>query len=97
MAFNEGLDSTRFFEIIGLPYLTAEIQGFKAKFGGGDSGLTICMGCSKPKITIGIMGLRENLDHDNRIGESYWELSSIFGTGSLKFGSTLTMCIHNSI
>jgi len=69
MAFNEGLDSTRFFEIIGLPYLTAEIQGFKAKFGGGDSGLTVYMGCSKPKITIGIMGLRENLNQDDRIEE----------------------------
>ena len=45
---------------------------------------------SKPTITIGIIGLRENLDHDNRIGEPYWELSSIFG-------SALTMCIHNSI
>lgn len=36
MAFNEGVDSTRFFEILGLPYLTAVIQGFKAKFGSGD-------------------------------------------------------------
>ena len=55
------------------------------------------MGCSKPKITIEIMGLRERLDQDERIGEPYWELSSIFGTDSLKFGSTLTTCIHNSI
>ena len=97
VAFNEGFNSKRFFEILGLPYLRAEIQGFKAKFGGGDSGLTVCMGYSKPKITIGIMGLRENLDQDERIGEPYWELSSILGTDSLKFGSALTMCIHNFI
>ena len=97
VAFNEGFNSKRFFEILGLPYLRAEIQGFKAKFGGGDSGLTVCMGYSKPKITIGIMGLRENLDQDDRIGEPYWELSSILGTDSLKFGSALTMCIHNFI
>ena len=74
VAFNEGFNFTRFFEILGLPYLRAEIQCFKAKFGGGDSGLTICMGCSKLKITIGNMGLRENLDQDDRIGEPYWEL-----------------------
>ena len=80
-----------------MPYLRAEIQGFKAKFGGGDSGLTICMGCSKLKITIGIIGLRENLDQDERIGEPYWELLSILGTDSLKFGSALTTCIHNFI
>lgn len=97
MAFNEGFDSTRFFEILGLPYLRAKIQGFKVKFGGGDSGLTVCKGCSRPKITIGIIGLRENLDQDERIGEPYRELSSIFGTDSLKFGSALTTCIHNSI
>ena len=86
MAFNEGFDSTRFFEILGLPYLRAKIQGFKAKFGSGDS---VCKGCSKRKITIGIIGLRENLDQDERIGEPYRELSSIFGTDSLKFGSAL--------
>lgn len=40
------------------------------------------------------MGLRENLDQDERIGEPHWELSSIFGTDSLKFGSALTTCIH---
>lgn len=34
MAFNEGFDSTRFFEILGFPYLRAKIQSFKAKFGG---------------------------------------------------------------
>ena len=89
MAFNEGFDSTRFFEILGLPYLRAKIRGFN-----GDS---VCKGRSKQKITIGIIRLRENLDQDERIGEPYWELSSIFGTDSLKFGSALTTCIHNSI
>lgn len=89
MAFNEGFDSTRFFEILGLPYLRAKIQGFN-----GDS---VCKERSKQKITIGIIRLRENLDQDERIGEPYWELSSISGTDSLKFGSALTTCIHNFI
>ena len=44
------------------------MRDFNAKWR-QDSGLSVCMECEMPKITIGIAGLRENLGRDVVIGE----------------------------
>ena len=49
------------------------------------TGLSVCMECEMPKITIGIAGLRENLGRDV-IGEPVWGASInnwIFSTASI--------------
>ena len=50
------------------------------------TGLSVCMECEMPKITIGIAGLRENLGRDVVIGEPVWGASInnwIFSTASI--------------
>ena len=50
------------------------------------TGLSVCMECEMPKITIGIAGLRENLGRDVVIGEPVWRASInnwIFSTASI--------------
>ena len=50
------------------------------------TGLSVCMECEMPKITIGIAGLRENLGQDVVIGEPVWGASInnwIFSTASI--------------
>ena len=50
------------------------------------TGLSVCMECEMPKITIGIAGLRENLGRDVVIGEPVWGApinNWIFSTASI--------------
>ena len=50
------------------------------------TGLSVCMECEMPKITIEIAGLRENLGRDVVIGEPVWGASInnwIFSTASI--------------
>ena len=50
------------------------------------TGLSVCMECEMPKITIGIAGFRENLGRDVVIGEPVWGASInnwIFSTASI--------------
>ena len=61
------------------------MRDFNAKWR-QDSGLSVCMECEMPKITIGITGLRENLSRDVVIGEPVWGASTnnwIFSTASI--------------
>ena len=61
------------------------MRDFNAKWRQG-SGLSVCMECEMPKITIGIAGLRENLGWDVVIGEPVWGASTnnwIFSTASI--------------
>ena len=51
-----------------LLYLKGGMRDFNAKWRQG-TGLSVCMECEMPKITIGIAGLRENLGRDVVIGE----------------------------
>ena len=56
------------------PSLKLEIRGLKAK-SGRDSGLKVCLGGERPKITLRITGLHEIVGRDYGIDEPYWEPS----------------------
>ena len=61
------------------------MRDFNAKWR-QDLGLSVCMECEMPKITIGIAGLRENLGRDVVAGDPAWGPSTnnwIFSTASI--------------
>ena len=60
------------------PYLRLGIRDFKGK-SGRDLGLKVCTGGGRPKVTLGITGLPENLGRDYGIEKPYWGPSFYIG------------------
>ena len=68
------------------------MRDFNAKWR-QDLGLSVCMECEMPKITIGIAGLRENLGRDVVIGEPVWRASTII----IGYSRQRVFRLHSSI